>query len=63
MEYYGLTAFHRPLICIFVSNLDFFFNKNPFINIICFVYCEEKKCIFCNKGTTNVLVGEGVGVS
>ena len=52
MEDYGLTAFHQPLICKFVSNLDLFFNKKSILNIIYCVCCEKKKTVktpYCDK--------------
>ena len=47
------TAFHRPLICKFASNLDFFFNKNPLFRLH-LVYVAEKR-------GPHICFGEGEG--
>ena len=44
MEVYGLTAFHRPPIFIFASNLDIFLNKYP---LKCYMLSTCK----CQKST------------
>ena len=55
MEYYDLTAFHRPLIFIVASNLDCFFNKNLFLRLYVLSVWEIrevlKKSFGCIKST------------
>ena len=56
MENYGLTTFHRHLICIFVSNLDLSSIKIHFKGYIG-IYCIKSVNKVCNKGVTHMLGG------